>query len=525
MQDYAGRKELVILNDMPEQKLVYEHPEVRIINSPKRITPLGKKFNDCLGYCKGEVLFVWDDDDIYLPWRLSYSIENMKEGLFHTKHAFFETANDLSLKTGYNYFHCNLAFERRLLDKIGHYKEEDVASLDIDFMSRLAVVSQNVRKKDYFYIYRWSGTDSFHVSQWNNNGVSACADAYVAKQIKAGQCETGEILLRPHWSRDWLTLSQDAISGLDISPETISYREEVLEIKDGFRLESENNKLIITSSSNVLTLKCNATTALIFQTINGRRTNFEIEKLLCEIFHEKSISSDVISTLNVLKESRIVQACGSFSNRLKIAIVTQITPEIDGYGKHTESINQAYAKQAGYDFHVLREWSFTERAVTWGTVYMLRKYLSQYDYLFWMDADAVVSRFDISLEKFIRQMPDKDILACDDRPMGSSIVNAGTILVKNSTWSKKFLDSWWERGLQKKYNAEGLTDQWALSDLYAENEQQVQDHLHVFPTKSFNSIFPGQNTHQSDDFILHLMATSNNVREKIFSELRDSLLG
>jgi len=525
-QDYTGRKELVILNDMPGQELIYDHPEVRIINFSERITPLGKKFNDCLELCDGDVLFVWDDDDIYLPWRLSFSINNMKNGIFHTMNAFFELGRDEALKAGRNFFHCNLAFERALLVDAGLYAEKDNRSLDIEFMERLGVQSQHIEEENYFYIYRWSGTGSYHGSQWDDSKgeISACADKYVGKEIKAGRCHTGSISLKPHWSRNWLSLARVAGSGLEIDQQTIPYKDEVLEIKAGVILESDNTDLYISSEADGSCLKCNPASALIYQSINGRRTNSEIEKMLSNIFPDASVKRDVRSTLNEFKKQNIVNISGDLSTRPDIAIVTHITPGIKGYGRHTEKINQAYANQAGYDFHVLRDWQFTDRVVTWGSVYMLKKYLSDYDYLFWLDADAAVTRFDIALERFISQSPDKDILACDDRPMGPSIINTGAILVKNSSWSQSFLDVWWERGLKAEYNSCFKTDQKAFSDLYDENLMQVQDHLRVFPTNAFNSIYPGQDYHKHDDFILHLMATPNELREQIFSEIRGRLL-
>ena len=50
-QDYAGPKELVILNDFSEHDLVFDHPEVRIINLKERIKPLGRKFNMNIDLC------------------------------------------------------------------------------------------------------------------------------------------------------------------------------------------------------------------------------------------------------------------------------------------------------------------------------------------------------------------------------------------------------------------------------------------------------------------------------------------
>ena len=76
-QDYKGPKELVILNDYSEQQLFFDHPEVKVYNLPYRIKPLGAKFNATVALCSGDVLMCWEDDDIYLPNRISYSLSQM----------------------------------------------------------------------------------------------------------------------------------------------------------------------------------------------------------------------------------------------------------------------------------------------------------------------------------------------------------------------------------------------------------------------------------------------------------------
>ena len=44
-QDYDGEKELVIVNDYPQQKLIFDHPEVRIINLDYTFETIGQKEN------------------------------------------------------------------------------------------------------------------------------------------------------------------------------------------------------------------------------------------------------------------------------------------------------------------------------------------------------------------------------------------------------------------------------------------------------------------------------------------------
>ncbi len=74
-QDYSGPKELVILNDYDQQILEFDHPEVRVINLPKRLHTVGEKRNMAVALAAHDLLFVWDDDDIYLPHRLSFLLE------------------------------------------------------------------------------------------------------------------------------------------------------------------------------------------------------------------------------------------------------------------------------------------------------------------------------------------------------------------------------------------------------------------------------------------------------------------
>jgi glycosyltransferase involved in cell wall biosynthesis len=75
-QDYP-RKELIILNDCAGQQFEGDFPDVHIVNQNSRFASLGEKRNTCIQLAKGSVIAVWDDDDVYLPWRLSFSYDEM----------------------------------------------------------------------------------------------------------------------------------------------------------------------------------------------------------------------------------------------------------------------------------------------------------------------------------------------------------------------------------------------------------------------------------------------------------------
>ncbi|WP_391564936.1 glycosyltransferase [Allorhodopirellula solitaria] len=75
-QDYP-QKELIILNDCDGQIFRFDHPQVRVVNQSQRYATLGEKRNACIKLAEGEVIAVWDDDDVYLPWRFSDAVSEM----------------------------------------------------------------------------------------------------------------------------------------------------------------------------------------------------------------------------------------------------------------------------------------------------------------------------------------------------------------------------------------------------------------------------------------------------------------
>lgn len=76
-QDYPA-KELVILNDCPGQVFRSDRADVRVFNYGTRFATLGEKRNVSIEIAQGEFIAVWDDDDAYLPWRLSFSYSELQ---------------------------------------------------------------------------------------------------------------------------------------------------------------------------------------------------------------------------------------------------------------------------------------------------------------------------------------------------------------------------------------------------------------------------------------------------------------
>ena len=202
-QDYEGPKELVIFNDFSEQELVFDHPEVRIINHPERIKPLGRKFNMNIELCRYDILATWEDDDFFLRNRLSFGLANMKDGVFHTQDGFLEKSKGIIEIAG-NFFHSQHIFTRELFKKIGGYKEIDQCSLDIDLIEaikkELGEYSMSLSNvNDYSYIYVWAESGSYHGSGLGegNRTISDSAAEKVQEQVAKGVVRVGKVALTP----------------------------------------------------------------------------------------------------------------------------------------------------------------------------------------------------------------------------------------------------------------------------------------------------------------------------------------
>jgi glycosyltransferase involved in cell wall biosynthesis len=78
-QDYPGPKQLIVLNDVEGQTLEYDHPEVHVVNVPRRFHSDAEKLKAAVGLASHDLLFPWPEDDISLPHRLSFTVAHLAE--------------------------------------------------------------------------------------------------------------------------------------------------------------------------------------------------------------------------------------------------------------------------------------------------------------------------------------------------------------------------------------------------------------------------------------------------------------
>jgi glycosyltransferase involved in cell wall biosynthesis len=213
-QDYSGQKELIVLNDFDRQTLHFDHPDVHVINLTKRFRTVGEKRNACAGLSSFDTLFVWDDDDIFLPHRISYSMRMLDpaKGFFKPTRAF--TLNGRVLGgPAKNLYHSASCFSRSLFDRARGYRHmgsgQDL-ELEKEFQSLIGRGKnfEGITPKDIYYLYRWGGTQSFHLSAFGRDlagkppGQDRVAE-FVKRKCSNNEIAQGQIALQPHWKCDY----------------------------------------------------------------------------------------------------------------------------------------------------------------------------------------------------------------------------------------------------------------------------------------------------------------------------------
>lgn len=217
LQDYAGEKELVIVNDYPLQKLVFDHPQVRIYNLDKTFETIGEKENYATELCKGDIICQWDDDDVAMPWHLRNVEKYFVEGsdLLHWERGVFFNNSEITSISGLG--NSGIVFSNKIWRQLGGHPIEN-AGYDMTFVIKIKNISRNIilaspPDNEVSWFYMWGGR-GYHMSGMGTDtndkeNVIKRHSNHVESLRKQGKIPTGEIQLNPSWKRDYEKMLSD----------------------------------------------------------------------------------------------------------------------------------------------------------------------------------------------------------------------------------------------------------------------------------------------------------------------------
>jgi glycosyltransferase involved in cell wall biosynthesis len=220
-QDYEGKIELIILNDLVGQTLsitdsrINESREIRIINMPERFDTLGEKRNAGAEFSRYEWIMTWGDDDIHLPWEITEAIgwlQNNDKEIGFLGNYFFDSGGKTEIRLKQS-LPGPFLMKKECFVEIGGISEmncgEDASFLLKAHKSKRKAVRMDCRPG---FIYRW-GTGHYHISglgpdkEGKVSGYIKIGE-WMQKAMSDGKIPSGEVQLKPHLDKDWVKVCE-----------------------------------------------------------------------------------------------------------------------------------------------------------------------------------------------------------------------------------------------------------------------------------------------------------------------------
>jgi hypothetical protein len=137
----------------------------------------------------------------------------------------------------------------------------------------------------------------------------------------------------------------------------------------------------------------------------------------------------------------------------------------------------------------------------------------------------------MNIELIGQQFPTADIIASADIRMG--YINSGVMLVRNTRWSRMFLQQWWVIA-----DKDSICDQDAFDMLYSKLMKEesrsnlyrdpsnisplsVVNKIKILPMDALNTHPPAMTYQLEYNQVLHLMGETSRMRQAVFYNVRN----
>lgn len=212
----------------------------------------------------------------------------------------------------------------------------------------------------------------------------------------------------------------------------------------------------------------------------------------------------------------------------RIAVLMINTPKNHSYGHLASHINYKYCSKHHYTFlmetcprkeDMKKDWMWDDNnqyVIVWSKITLIKRHLPHYDYLFYIDSDAVFTNQENTIENFVQkhvQNKDTCIIAGEDclkrdHCWAKNGLNAGTLLFVNRPQTFKILDHWFS-AMDKEcadWKYVHTREQMCLQILL---DKYYKKHIKIIPYDEMNGL--------DGKWIQHYMQMTNEERIKYMS--------
>ena len=210
---------------------------------------------------------------------------------------------------------------------------------------------------------------------------------------------------------------------------------------------------------------------------------------------------------------------------ITFAIVSYSDSHIHDYSTYSLAINSIWSQINGYSIRLYTPNDsiiYDKYDSRWNKVIVvndaLNDWANQYDYIVWMDSDLIIMDLQMRLEYIVYKYNNANLIISKDPRIENGIVNTGMFIIKNTIWSKKFINDWWN-----KYDRSQGMDQHIFDKLWYDNINEMMENVVLLPVDEINSHFPAWVNQKDHNTVLHLAGTNNQFRRQSFKLALDEI--
>ncbi len=130
---------------------------------------------------------------------------------------------------------------------------------------------------------------------------------------------------------------------------------------------------------------------------------------------------------------------------ISVCMTTYFDKNFEKIGNICLKTLKVYAKKYGLDIRLYNNIK-SNRPPAWNKILLIQKLLQDkkdYDFVLWIDSDALIINFDKDIREEIESA--KDLYLVKHFIKGREVPNTGSFLIRNSEWSRKFLADVWDK--------------------------------------------------------------------------------
>jgi len=195
---------------------------------------------------------------------------------------------------------------------------------------------------------------------------------------------------------------------------------------------------------------------------------------------------------------------------IKIGIANLFTPNIINFALPSYEVTRIYAAKHNYGFVSESKILDETRPPAWSKIKLIQRMIEDYDWVWWLDADAVITKLDKKLESIIEQAGEEDFLIISK---DTNQINSGSFFIRNCHIATEFLTEvygredcihhiWWEQQAMIKVL----------------EQEKYSSKVKVLDQHEFNSM---PDVWKEGDFVVHMPGKYKGMREKLINKWRN----